>query len=181
MIILFDHGPCFRTMQTLNRHVEKTRKQFDDLVSKLGAYHLKTHEATEKACQGLLRKNKSQNFFDFEIHNEPVITFKNKRRGRASKNGDEKVAVTTNLFSAKLIFHQEHFDKTLGRCGYYPLITNKNDISLEEAMQSHKDQYKNEYTNRRANWRNIRVRIQTDGCPKRHPGGFGYPPELFRL
>jgi transposase len=150
MIILFDHGLCYRTRQTLNRHVEKTRKQFDDLAPKLGTYHLKTQEGIEKACQGILRKNKSQNFFDFEIHNEPVITFKNKRRGRTSKNGDEKVAVTKNHFSVKLTFHQEHYDKALSRCGYYPLITNKNDISLEEAMQSHKDQYKNEHTNRRA-------------------------------
>lgn len=150
MIILFDHGLCFRTRQTLNRHVEKARKQFDDLTSKLGTYHLKTQEGIEKTCQGILRKNKSQNFFDFEVRNEPVITFKNKRRGRASKNGDEKVAVTTNYFSVKLIFHQEHFNKALGRCGYYPLITNKNDLSIEEAMQSHKDQYKNEHTNRRA-------------------------------
>jgi type I restriction enzyme M protein len=29
--------------------------------------------------------------------------------------------------------------------------------------------------------RNIRVHIQIDGCPKRHPGGFGYPPKLFQL
>jgi transposase len=150
MIILFDHGLCYRTQQTLNRHVEKTRKQFDDLASKLGTYHLKTHEGIEKACQGILRKNKSQDFFNFEIQNEPVITFKNGRRGRASKNGDEKVPVTTDHFTVRLIFHQELFDKALWRCGYYPLITNKKDISFADAMQSHKDQYKNEHTNRRA-------------------------------
>jgi len=111
---------------------------------------MKTHEGIEKACKGILRKNKSQNYFDFEIHNEPVITLKNKRRGRTLKNGDEKVAVTTNHFSVKLIFHQEQFDKPLGRCGYYLLITNKNDIAFEEAMQSHKDPYKNEHTHRKA-------------------------------
>jgi transposase len=150
MIILFDHGLCARTRQTLNRHVEKTRTQFDKLAQKLNTYHLKTREGIEKACQGILRKNNSQDFFNFEIHNEPVITYKNGRRGRSSKNGAEKVAVTTDHFSVRLIFHKERFDKALWRCGYYPLITNKNDISLEDAMQSHKDQYKNEHTNRRA-------------------------------
>jgi len=150
MIILFDHSLCARTRQTLNRHVEKTRTQFDNLVQKLNTYHLKTLEGIEKACQGILRKNNSQDFFVFEIHNEPVTTYKNRRRGRSAINGDEKVAVTTDHFSVRLIFHQERFDKALWRCGYYPLITNKNDISLEDAMQSHKDQYKNEHTNRRA-------------------------------
>jgi len=150
MIILFDHGLCARTQQTLNRHVENTRSQFDKLALKLNTYHLKNREGIEKACQSILRKNNSQDFFNFEIHNEPVITYKNRRRGRSSKNGDEKVAVTTDHFTVRLIFHQEHFDKALWRCGYYPLITNKNDISYEEAMQSHKDQYKNEHTNRRA-------------------------------
>ena len=150
MIILFDHGLCARTRQTLNRHLENTRKQFDKLTLKLNTYHLKTGEGIKKACQGILRKNNSQDFFDFEIHNEPVITYKNRRRGRSSKNEDEKVAVTTDHFTVRLIFHQERFDKALWRCGYYPLITNKKDISLEDAMQSHKDQYKNEHTNRRA-------------------------------
>ncbi len=150
MIILFDHGLCARTRQTLNRHVGKTRTKFDSLVQKLNTYHLKTLEGIEKACQGILRKNNCQDFFDVEIHNDPVITYKNRRRGRSSKNSDEKVAVSTDHFSVTLIFHQERFDKALWRCGYYPLITNKNDISLEDAMRSHKDQYKNEHTNRRA-------------------------------
>jgi transposase len=150
MIILFDHGLCARTRQTLNRHVENTRVQFDKQALKLNAYNLKTREGIEKACQGILRKNNSQDFFDFEIQNEPVTTYKNGRRGRSSKNGDEKVAITKDHFTVRLIFHPEIFDKALWRCGYYPLITNKNDISFEEAMQSHKDQYKNEHTNRRA-------------------------------
>jgi transposase len=150
MIILFDHGLCARTRQTLNRHLEKTRTQFDNLVQKLNTYHLKTREGIEKACQGILRKNNCQDFFHVQIHNDPVITYKNRRRGRSEKNSDEKVAVTTDHFSVTLIFHQERFDKALWRCGYYPLITNKNDISLEDAMRSHKDQYKNEHTNRRA-------------------------------
>jgi transposase len=150
MIILFDHGLCARTRQTLNRHVENTRVQLDKQALKLNAYNLKTREGIEKACQGILKKNNSQDFFDFEIQNEPVTIYKNGRRGRSSKNGDEKVAITKDHFTVRLIFHQDLFDKALWRCGYYPLITNKNDISFEEAMQSHKDQYKNEHTNRRA-------------------------------
>jgi len=150
MIILFDHSLCARTRQTLNRHVEKTRTQFDNLVQKLNTYHLKTREGIEKACQGILRKNNCQDFFHVQIHNDPVITYKNRRRGRSAINSDEKVAVTTDHFSVILIFHQKRFDKALWRCGYYPLITNKNDICLEDAMRAHKDQYKNEHTNRRA-------------------------------
>jgi transposase len=150
MIILFDHGLCARTRQTLNRHVENTRVQFDKQALKLNAYNLKTREGIEKACHGIFRKNNSRDFFDFEIQNEPVTIYKNARRGRSSKNGDEKVAITKDHFTVRLIFHPEIFDKALWRCGYYPLITNKNDISFEEAMQSHKDQYKNEHTNRRA-------------------------------
>lgn len=52
----------------------------------------------------------------------------------------------------KLVFNDTAFETALYRCGYYPLITNKSedDLSIQDAMMAHKNQYKSEHTNRRA-------------------------------
>jgi hypothetical protein len=46
---------------------------------------LKTHEAIDKACAAILKKHKTAAFYTYPISNEPVITYKNKKRGRPSK------------------------------------------------------------------------------------------------
>jgi hypothetical protein len=100
-----------------------------------------------------LKKNQTADFFTYRIKNQPVVTYKNKRRGRQPKNGQgQKVAVTTDHFSVDLVFNPGAFEKALDRCGYYPLVTNKScqELPVEAAMKAHKDQYKVEHTNRRA-------------------------------
>jgi len=151
MIILYDHGLFARKQRTLKNRVEKTNNAFKELSKKLNKYKLKTEESIDKVCASILKKYQVTDFFEYKIEDHPVVTYKNKKRGRPSKN-TEKVTVTKNHFKVKLIFNGVAFESALGYCGYYPLITNKTreSLSIEAAMMAHKNQYKSEHTNRRA-------------------------------
>jgi transposase len=151
MIILFDHGLFARKRRTLENRVAKTEKAFSELSQKLNAYRLKTEEAIDKACRAILKKHQTTELFDFQIQNDPITTYKNKKRGRPVE-GAEKVAVTTDNFSVMLTFNERAFGEALSRGGYYPLITNmpEESLSIESAMMAHKNQYKCEHINRRA-------------------------------
>ena len=99
------------------------------------------------------KKNRTADFFQYTIVNDPITTYKNKNQGRPSKNKkSEKVAVVKDNFSITFQLDQSAIDKELSFCGYYPLITNKPEetLSIEEAMLAHKNQYKCEHINRRA-------------------------------
>jgi transposase len=153
MVILFDHGLFARKRRTLKNRVEKTQNTFQDLSTKLNKYKLKTYEAIDKACASILKKYHTKDFFRYQIKNNPIITYKNKRPGRPARNKKvEKTAIRTDHFSLELIFDESAFQNALYLCGYYPLITNKpkDQLSIEEAMMAHKNQYKSEHTNRRA-------------------------------
>jgi len=153
MIVLFDHALFARKRRTLDNRIEKTRAAFNELSAKLNKYRLKTEEAIDAACQKILKKNQTADLFTYQIENHPRLTYKNKRRGRQPKNGKvEKQAIATDHFSVSLTFHPDAYEKALDRCGYYPLVTNKagSELSIEAAMQAHKNQYKVEHTNRRA-------------------------------
>jgi transposase len=151
MIILFDHGVAARKRHTLENRIEKTRTAFDKLNGKLNKYNLKTEDAINEACLAILKKCQTSDFFDYEIRNDPVTSYKNKKRGRPGKNA-KKVAVTKDRFGVSAVFDEQAFDEELNRCGYYPLITNMSEdaLSVESAMTAHKDQYKCEHQNRRA-------------------------------
>jgi len=58
----------------------------------------------------------------------------------------------TDHFRVVLDFNQDAFDQKLSRCGYYPLLTNRDakQLNIEQAMLAHKDQYKCEHNFRRA-------------------------------
>jgi transposase len=153
MIILFDQGLFARKRRTLENRINRTREDFKNLNSKLNRYKLKTAKAIDKACASILKKNHTQDFFQYEIINDPITTYKNTRRGRPSTTTQTKqVPVVTDNFRVKLLFQEHAFETALDRCGYYPLITNKpeQELSIEGAMMAHKNQYKSEHTNRRA-------------------------------
>ena len=153
MIILFDPGLLARKRKTLEKRIEKTNNDFNELKKKLNKYKLKTQAAIDKACAAILKRRHSAEFYDYQIQNDPIVTYKNKKKGRPSKKQQpEKIAVTHDHFSIVLNFNEAAYQKALDRCGYYPLITNKpqEQLSIEEAMMAHKNQYKSEHTNRRA-------------------------------
>jgi transposase len=153
MIILFDHGLFARKSSTLRDRMEKTRAAFKQLDQKLNKYTLKTEQSIEQACSSILTKYQTGDLFNYTIHSDPLISYKNKKRGRVKANEEvEKVAVIQDRFTVTLSFDESAFDKALYHLGYYPLITNKpaQDLSLHEAMMAHKNQYKCEHTNRRA-------------------------------
>ncbi len=153
MIILFDHGLFARKSSTLRNRIEKTKAAFNQIEEKLNKYTLKTEQSIDDACSSILSRCQTSEFFSYTIHNDPVISFKNKKRGRVKANEvPEKVTVTQDRFIVTLSFDESAFDKALFHLGYYPLITNKplQDLSLHEAMMAHKNQYKCEHTNRRA-------------------------------
>ena len=153
MIILYDHGLFARKRRTLKNRVEKTKIAFKKLNKKINKYKLKTQESIDKACASILKKYYTTDFFEYSIKNNPIVTYKNKRRGRPAKNKkQDKIAVSTDHFSVGLKFNKAAFEKALYRCGYYPLLTNKSreNLTIEAAMMAHKNQYKIEHTNRRA-------------------------------
>lgn len=153
MIILYDQGLASRKRHALDDRVEKTRQAFAELETKLNTYNLKRKEAIEKACDAILKKHQSAELFSYTISNNPIITYKNKKKGRPAKGKKpEKIKVVTDHFCVELHFNEMAFEKEQYRCGYYPLFTNKpqKDLTIEDAMMAHKDQYKSEHVNRRA-------------------------------
>ena len=151
MIILYDPGLFARKRRTLENRIQKTKTAFDQLNLRLNKYKLKTYESIEKACVAILKKQHTQDYFQYTINNDPIITYKNKKRGRPAANA-EKVAITTDRYNVKLSFNQKCFENALYRCGYYPLITNKtqDSLTIQDAMMAHKGQYKSEHTYRRS-------------------------------
>jgi transposase len=153
MIILFDHGLFARKSSTLRNRIEKTKAAFKQLDEKLNKYSLKTEQSIDHACSSTLTRYQTGDFFRYTIHNDPIISHKNKKRGRVKANEQpEKVTAIQDRFTDSLSFDESAFDKALYHLGYYPLITNKSpqDLSLHEAMMAHKNQYNCEHTNRRA-------------------------------
>jgi len=153
MIILYDQKVAARKRNTLHNRLAKALSTFQKVEGKLNRYSLKTASAIEKCCDDILKKYQAGDFLKYTISNDPIITYKNKRKGRTAK-GDvpEQVAVATDNFSINIDFNQAEFAEELARCGFYPLITNKPEetLSIEEAMLAHKNQYKCEHINRRA-------------------------------
>jgi transposase len=151
MIILFDHGLFHRRKKSLLERITDTQAAFDELAKKINAYKLKTKDSIEDACQAILKKHKTQGFFEFVVQNDPVVTYKNARPGRPAKNA-EKVEVRQDHFSIEINYDETAYTKALYRIGYYPLVTNKSasDFSIEDAMLAHKNQYKVEHLYRRS-------------------------------
>ena len=153
MIIIYDHGLFARKKRTLDNRIEKTTDAFSQLKQRLNKYKLKTYAAIDKACQGILKKHHTEDLFDYQIYNNPVVSYRNKSKGRPSKNKKaEKIAETKDCFTVAIKFNDKAYNHALYRCGYYPLITNmpKESFTVEEAMHGHKNQYKSEHINRRS-------------------------------
>ena len=153
MIILYDQKVAARKRNSLHARINKTQLMFEEFQGKLNKYKLKTESAIQKRCDAIQKKYRTTDFFQYTITNDPITVYKNKKKGRPAKNETpEKVATATDNFSVQLRFDQSAFKKELSRCGYYPLITNKpeKNLSIEDAMLAHKNQYKCEHINRRA-------------------------------
>lgn len=151
MIILFDQGLFDRRKKSLLDRINQTRKAFETLSGKINAYKLKSKENIEQACLAILKKYKTEEFFKFVVHNNPVVTYKNARPGRPGKNA-KKIEVHQDLFSTELNYDDTAYTKALYRIGYYPLVTNKPpcDFSIKDAMLAHKNQYKVEHLYKRS-------------------------------
>jgi transposase len=153
MIIIYDHGLFALKKRSIENRIEKTKAAFKELKKGLNKYNLRTKTAIDNACVSILEKYHTKELFDYKIKNDPIVTYKNKKRGRPS-NGkkEEKVKVVKDFYSIELIFKDKAFQDGLHNCGYYPLITNmpKETFSIEDAMLNHKNQYKSEHINRRA-------------------------------
>lgn len=153
MIIIYDHNLFALKRYTLRRRIRKTIAAFEQLQKSLNKYTLKTHEAIDKACMGVVEKFHTVDLITYTITNNPVVTYKNKKRGRPAKGKKrQKVKVIKDCYSIVFSLDEEAYEEELFRCGYYPLVTNmpKEAFSVEDAMINHKDQYKNEHIHRRA-------------------------------
>ena len=91
-----------RKRKTIKARIDQTHADFRQLAGKLNRYKLKTEQAIDKACADILKANRTQSFFTYRIANEPITTYKNKHRGRPSKNTEpEKTAVVRDQFSVQ--------------------------------------------------------------------------------
>jgi transposase len=80
MIILYDQGLASRKRHALHNRAEKTRQAFAELTPRLNACRLKTKESIEQACNAILRKYQSAEFFTYTISNDPVVTYKTRKK-----------------------------------------------------------------------------------------------------
>lgn len=107
--------------KSLEQRVAKTKEAFNDLSTRINAYRLKTEAAIDKACQAILKKYKTQGLFEYTLINDPVVTYKNKKRGRPSASKPvEKVAVVQDRFCIDLRFDESAFNRAASQAGYYP-------------------------------------------------------------
>jgi transposase len=153
MIICFDHNLGRIKRKGLDSRIAKTRAAFVELESQLNHRKLKARENIEKACAAVLKRYQTGQFFTCQVTNTPVVAYKNKHRGRPSKEKPvEKTEVLTDHFALDLSFDSQAYESALAQCGYYPLLTNRSpeSLSIEQAMLEHKEQYKNEHIFRRA-------------------------------
>jgi transposase len=152
MIILFDHGLCARKKNTIQNHVDRTFEDFQALAGKLNRYKLKTREAIDKKCAGILKKHKTDDFFTYKITKHQTTRYKNKTPGRPSAKTTQKEKVVEKYFSVEIDFNEEAFQKALSHCGYFPLLTNqsRDQLTIETAMLRYKEQYKCEHIFRRS-------------------------------
>ena len=151
MVVIYDPGLFARKQRTIIDRLEKVVDAFLTLETKLNKRKLKTRENINKACISILKEHKSLEFFEYTINNDPVVTWKNKHKGRPPKGQEpERIEITKDHFSIELKLNEDAVEEALFACGYYPLVTNKPDLSIEELMLSHKGQYKSELINRRA-------------------------------
>jgi transposase len=153
MIILFDHGLFIRKNNSLTQRIDKARAAFDLLASKLNTYRLKTRPAIDKACRAIVKKYQVSDFLQYAIHNDVQVLYKNKKRGRpAATQPVEKIKIVKDHFRLQLHLNEKAVEDARYRAGYYPLVTNKpvEDLSIQEAMIAHKNQYKVEHTYRRS-------------------------------
>jgi transposase len=153
MIVLFDHGMLHRKRKSLDQRIEKTKESFNQISAKLNTYQLKEEATIDKACRAILKKYQTPDFFEYTLCNDPLVTYKNSKRGRPSiKQPTEKIPVIQNRFKIDLRFNQAVYDQALFHAGYYPLVTNQpsSRLSLIDAMMAHKNQYKVEHAYRRS-------------------------------
>ena len=153
MIILFDHGLFIRKNNSLSQRIDKARAAFDVLASKLNTYRLKTRAAIDKACRAIVKKYQVSDFLQYAIYNDPQVIYKNKKRGRpAAAQPVEKIKIVKDNFRLQVHLNEKAVEDARYRAGYYPLVTNKpvEDLSIQEAMIAHKNQYKVEHTYRRS-------------------------------
>jgi transposase len=112
MIILYDQKVASRKRNSLHGRVAKTKSAFEELQGKLNKYKLKTYAAIEQRCNAILKKHHTADLFQYTISNNPITTYKNKKKGRPAKGETpEQEAVVTDKFSINLQFDKEAFDK----------------------------------------------------------------------
>ena len=94
MIIIFDQAVAQTKRQNLQRRVEQTKEALEALRGKLNGRKPKTEEQIQKACDAILAKYGTADFFSYRIDYQALVTYKYKGRGRPSAGKVvEKVAV----------------------------------------------------------------------------------------
>lgn len=151
MLIFFDAGLFARREQSLTKRLEQTALALETLRGKLNRYQLKTREAIDNACADILRKYHTSEFISVSVTNAPNTSYKYARPGRPAPD-DERLEILTDHFDLTVSRDEQAIEEARYRFGYYALMTNvpQEQLSLADAMQEQKEQYKSEHTNRRA-------------------------------
>lgn len=151
MLIFFDAGLFARRERSLTKRLEQTALALKTLRGKLNRYQLKTRDAIDNACAEILRKYQTSEFISVSVTNAPKTSYKYAKPGRPAPN-DERIEILTDHFDLNVSRNEQAIEEARYRFGYYALMTNvpQEKLSLADAMQEQKEQYKSEHTNRRA-------------------------------
>ena len=126
---------------TRQRKIEKTITQLDELKEKVGKRQLKTKEQITEAIGDVLRKNGSEEWFDWQLVSHEIATYKQSGKGRPGKDTQyERQLATHWTFTA---FPAEgRIQDAATDDGIFPLITNHGltELSACEVLEKYKYQ-----------------------------------------
>ncbi len=139
-MIIFDQELLASKKSDLTSRLDKTIDAFTELEVKINTYCLKTYASIEQAIQTILSKQNTSYFFNYKIVNDPTLTYKNRQKDPTHKNtAPEYVQVYKDHFRIELRLNEDAVEKVLSVCGCYPLLTDKIDLPLFDAIPAHKN------------------------------------------
>ena len=138
--------------KAIDNHIQKTITELEALKNKINKRALKSEQAIKNAISGIIKKNQTQDFFDYTINTYPKTTQKQKRRGKPNSKTIYET-ITTLSFDFSYSLNEKKVADTKLLSPYYILLSNKMDetFTLPQAFETYKQEYKVENVFRRMN------------------------------
>ena len=127
----------------LNREkrIQKARRDLLNLLPRLNKRKLKTEETIKEAVEGVLKKYKVKNFFDYVISERYEEYKKKVGRGRPGAN-TKYITITDCYYALSWELDKEVLKKERDVDGIFPLLTTDRSLSALEVLKYYKYQPK---------------------------------------